>query len=154
MTFADGVDLYGKYIGNWGGEATRWRFDAVRDGKVVSSVTRSPSSHLHLNVRTSTTTLTEADTYDMAAVRVRILDENDTPAPFAQLPVHFFLEGDASLIGPAVVTAEGGMCGTMIRTIGHSGEATLTVFADGLEPVTIKYSIAVTVQGWPDLFSF
>ena len=154
MTFADGVDLYGKYIGNWGGEATRWRFDAVRDGKVVSSVTRSPSSHLHLNVRTSTTTLTETDTYDMAAVRVRILDENDTPAPFAQLPVHFFLEGDASLIGPAVVTAEGGMCGTMIRTIGHSGEATLTVFADGLEPVTIKYSIAVTVQGWPDLFSF
>lgn len=142
MTFADGVDLYGKYIGNWGGEATRWRFDAVKDGKVVSSVIRSPSSRLHLDVRTSTAKLTEADTYDMAAVRVRILDENDTPAPFAQLPVHFSLEGDAALIGPATVTAEGGMCGTMIRTIGHSGEATLTVSADGLEPVTIKYNIS------------
>lgn len=142
MTFADGVDLYGKYIGNWGGEATRWRFDAVKDGKVVSSVTRSPSARLHLDVRTSTAILTEADTYDMAAVRVRILDENDTAAPFAQLPVHFFLEGDAELIGPATVTAEGGMCGTMIRTVGHSGEATLTVSADGMAPVTIKYGIS------------
>ena len=154
MTFADGVDLYGKYIGNWGSEATRWRFDAVKDGKVISSVTRSPSSQLHLDVRTSTATLTEADTYDMAAVRVRILDENDTAAPFAQLPVHFFLEGDAELIGPATVTAEGGMCGTMIRTVGHSGKATLTVSADGLEPVTINYNIAVTVENGSDLFIY
>lgn len=142
MSFSDGVELYGKYIGNWGGEATRWRFDAVKDGKVVSSVTRSPSARLHLDVRTSTAELAETDTYDMAAVRVRILDENDTPAPFAQIPVHFSLEGDAELIGPAAVTAEGGMCGTMIRTVGHSGEAALTIFAAGLEPVTIKYSIS------------
>ena len=154
MTFADGVDLYGKYIGNWGGEATRWRFDAVKDGKVISSVTRSPSSRLHLDVRTSTAKLAEADTYDMAAVRVRILDENDTAAPFAQLPVHFSIEGDAELIGPSTVTAEGGMCGTMIRTVGHSGEATLTVSADGLAPVTIKYNIAVTVENESDLFIY
>ena len=24
MSFEDGVALYGKYVGNWGGEATRW----------------------------------------------------------------------------------------------------------------------------------
>ena len=90
----------------------------------------------------------------MAAVRVRILDENDTAAPFAQLPVHFSIEGDAELIGPSTVTAEGGMCGTMIRTVGHSGEATLTVSADGLAPVTIKYNIAVTVENESDLFIY
>ena len=36
MAFKDGVALYGKYVGNWGGEATRWRFDAVQDGNAVS----------------------------------------------------------------------------------------------------------------------
>ena len=42
MSFEDGVALYGKYVGNWGGEATRWRFDAVQDGNVVRSVTLCP----------------------------------------------------------------------------------------------------------------
>lgn len=81
MSFADGVALYGKYVGNWGGEATRWRFDAVQDGNVVRSVTLCPSAKLHLEVKVSRTALREKDTYDMAAVRVRILDENGTPAP-------------------------------------------------------------------------
>ena len=81
MAFKDGVALYGKYVGNWGGEATRWRFDAVQDGNVVRSVTLCPSAKLHLEVKVSRTTLREQDTYDMAAVRVRILDENGTQPP-------------------------------------------------------------------------
>ena len=32
----------------------------------------------------------------MAAVRVRILDENGTPAPYAQFPVQFTVEGSAA----------------------------------------------------------
>lgn len=59
MAFADGVALYGKYVGNWGGEATRWRFDAVQDGNVVRSVTLCPSAKLHLEVKVSRTVLRE-----------------------------------------------------------------------------------------------
>ena len=59
---ADGVALYGKYVGNWGGEATRWRFDAVQDGNVVRSVTLCPSAKLHLEVKVSRTALREKDT--------------------------------------------------------------------------------------------
>ena len=88
-------------MGNWGGEATRWRFDAVQDGNVVRSVTLCPSAKLHLEVKVSRTTLREQDTYDMAAVRVRILDENGAPAPYAQFPVQFTVDGSAALVGPA-----------------------------------------------------
>ena len=88
LTFADAQKLYGKYVGNWGGEATVWRLDALKGGKVASSVTLCPSAKLHLEVTPSHTELTEGDTYDMAAVRVRILDEYGSPAPYAQLPVH------------------------------------------------------------------
>ena len=59
MSFEDGVALYGKYVGNWGGEATRWRFDAVQDGNVVRSVTLCPSAKLHLEVKSSRTALRE-----------------------------------------------------------------------------------------------
>ena len=39
------------------------------------------------------------------------------------------------------MAAEGGMCGTYIRTTGETGTAKLTVSAHGLEPVTIDFEI-------------
>ena len=141
MNFKDGVALYGKYVGNWGGAATVWRFDAVRDGKVVASVTRCPSCKLRLEAKTSHTALKEGATYDMAAVRIRILDEHGNVAPYAQLPIRLNLVGPAELVGPDVVVAEGGMTGTYVRTSGHAGNAKLIISADGLESVAVEFSI-------------
>ena len=141
MKYQDAVDLYGKYVANWGGEATQWRLEGIKDGKVVSSVTCCPSAKLHLEVKPSHTALCEGDTYDMAAVRVRILDEFGNPAPYAQYPVQFQLKGCAELVGPAVVTAEGGMCGTYLRTTGEKGSAKLTVCVYGLESVAVEFEI-------------
>ena len=139
--FSDGVELYGKYVGNWGGEATAWRLDALKEGKVVSSVTLCPGTKLHLEVTPSHTELTEGDTYDMAAVRVRILDEYGNPAPYAQLPVTFRLEGVAELVGSEVTAAEGGMTGTYVRTTGQTGTAALTVKTPQTEAVSILFTV-------------
>lgn len=140
MTLEDGVALYGKYVGNWGGEATVWRFDAIKDGKTVKSVTCCPGAKLHLEVTPSHTVLTEGDTYDMAALRIRILDEYGNIAPYAQLPVKLEIEGAMELVGPGLVTAEGGMCGTYVRTTGVTGSAVVTVTAGELAPVTIEFT--------------
>lgn len=141
LTLEDGVALYGKYVGNWGGEATVWRFDAIERDRVVASVTRCPSVRLHLEVKVSHTELVEGATYDTAAVRVRILDEFGNLAPYAQIPVHFTLEGAAELVGPDTVTAEGGMCGTFVRTVGTAGTARLTVSTDQTPYETLDFSI-------------
>ena len=141
LKYADAVSLYGKYVGNWGGEATVWRLDALKDGEVVKSVTCSPSAKLHLEVTPSHTELRERDTYDMAAVRIRILDEHGNPAPYAQLPVKIALEGPAALVGPDVVTAEGGMTGTYLKTTGESGAVKLTVSTAQTEPVTVEFTV-------------
>ena len=141
LKYPDAVALYGKYIGNWGGEATVWRLDAEKDGEIVASYTCSPSAKLHLEVTPSHTVLTEGDTYDMAAVRIRILDENGNVAPYAQLPVMLTLEGAAELVGPNAVTAEGGMTGTYLRTVGKVGTAKLTVATAQTEPVTVEFEV-------------
>lgn len=143
LSMQDGVDLYGKYVANWGGEATSWRFDGIQNGTVVSSVTCRPSAKLHLEVRASHTAMTERASYDMAAVRVRILDGNGNAAPYAQLPVSFVLAGDLELVGPAVTTAEGGMCGTYVRTLGRAGTAVLTVHTQQTADVTINFTIEI-----------
>ena len=141
LKYQDGVELYGKYVANWGGEATVWRFDGIKDGETVASVTCRPTAGLHLEVRASHTALKEKDSYDMAAVRVRILDENGNPAPYAQLPVTFALSGELELVGPPVVTAEGGMCGSYVRTRGSAGRASLTVHTEQTEDVTVSFTV-------------
>ena len=142
MKYQDAVALYGKYVGNWGGAATVWRLDAEKNGEIVKSVTCSPSAQLHLEVTPSHTELAEGDTYDMAAVRIRILDEFGNIAPYAQLPVKLSLEGPVELVGPDVVTAEGGMTGTYIKTTGNSGEAVLTVTTAQTEAVTVHFTVS------------
>ncbi len=141
LDFQEGLRLYGKYIANWGGAATVWRLDGEKDGQVVSSITRTPNCKLHLEVSASKTELQEKDSYDMAAVRIRILDENGCAAPYAQLPVAFTLEGEAELVGPRVVTAEGGMCGTYVYTTGSPGTAKLTIATGQTDPVTVEFTV-------------
>lgn len=141
MNFRDGVDLYGKYVGNWGGKATAWRFDAVKDGQVVASRTCCPSDKLHLEAVPSHTALHEGATYDMAAVRITVRDEFGNIAPYAQLPLKLTLEGPARLVGPDVVCAEGGMGGTYIRTAGEKGSVKLTVSSYGLDPVALEFAV-------------
>ena len=133
--------LYGKYIGGWGDRSMQWRVEGIKDGKVVSSVNLIPNTDLHLEVTVSKKLLTEENTYDMAAVRVRLLDADCNPAVYAQLPVVFSLEGPAELVGPNIVTAEGGMCGTYIRTIGEAGCIKLTVSTAQTSLITIELSV-------------
>ncbi len=142
LSVADGERLYGKYVGSWGGDVPVWRFEAVKDGKVVAAVTKGGDPRaLSLEVKASSPVLREGDTYDMAAVRVRVLDGNGNLAPYAQLPVGFSLEGEAELVGPDTASAEGGMCGTYVRTAGKTGRADLTVSAPGVESVTVSFTI-------------
>ena len=142
LSWADGEALYGKYVGNWGGTATEWRFDAINGESVTASVLCKPNKKLHLEVRVSGTELTEDGGYDAAAVRVRVLDGNNNPAPYAQLPIRFAVSGDLELIGPDVATAEGGMTGTYVKTVGHGGEGDLLISSEQTAPVSIHFSIS------------
>ena len=141
MGYEDGADLYKKYVGNWGGEATAWRLDAIKNGEVVSSVTCSPSAKLHLEAIPSKTVLAEGATYDMAAIRIRVVDAFGNPAPYAMLPIRVKVEGPAERMSPDVTVAEGGMSGAYIRSVGKSGAAKVTLSADDLEPVEILFEV-------------
>ena len=123
----DVVRLYTEYVGNWGETATVYRFDAIKDGQVVKRVVKEPMQSLHLEVKPSHTKLEEKNSYDVAEVRIRALDNNDNPLPFYQEPLELKTEGPIALIGPSVVTLRGGMTGVYIRTIGETGLAKLMI---------------------------
>lgn len=181
LSFEQGYALYGKYMGNWGEESVRWRIDAVTDGQVVRSITRAPSHSLHIEARASSHLLHEGDVYDMALVRIRILDEYGNLVPYAQVPLKLEVvsgpeaaesignrsdntpnnrasnsssaisENTGSrfnnsgplleIVGPDIITAEGGMCGTFVRTCGRCGTASLKISSDTAGSCTVSITI-------------
>lgn len=121
------VSLYTKYIGNWGETATEYRFEAIRDGKVVKTLLKKPMKSLHLEVNVSHTTLVEKNTYDVAAVRLRAIDDIGNLAPYYQEGLKVEVEGAIALIGPEIVSLKGGMGGLYVKTIGETGTGKLRI---------------------------
>ena len=142
MKISDTVDLYGKYVGDWGGTATVYRFEAVKNGEVVNVVEKSPMKTKHLAVQCSHTELVEKNTYDVAAIRFRMESEKNNLLSFNQDIITLSTEGPIEVIGPKVVSLRGGMGGTYVKTTGEAGEAKLIVQAEGLEPVEIAFTVA------------
>ena len=87
MTYQDAYDLYGKYIGNWGAHVPTFRFEAVKDGKVVRPWTQ-PRPPVHLEGRWRTTpTLQEGATYDdVAALRITARTRTASLCPSSTTP--------------------------------------------------------------------
>ena len=141
MNFNDAYALFGKYIGDWGNEAISYRFDAVKDGKVVKSVRKAPMTAPHLWADTDHCALLEGATYDAAMIRIRVMDQNDNVLPFSQEIVRFETSGPIAVIGPQETVLRGGMGGTFVRTTGGSGPAVLTIVSDRMEPVTIEFQV-------------
>lgn len=142
MSFEEAYQLYGKYIGNWGDDSVAFRFEAVKNNRVVKALTVKPFEQRRLAVKVSHTKLIEDSTYDVAAVRIRMTDQNGNPLPYMNGAVFAKLQGEAELIAEEPVMLRGGMGGLYVKTIGKSGKATLTLSAEGCEPITIGFHIS------------
>ena len=143
MKIADAVALYGKYVGNWGGSATEYRFDAIRGGKAVASAVRSPMTAMSLAAEADRIELFEGKSYDAAAIRIRAVDENGNTLPFAGDPVLLETEGVIELIGPSVVPLQGGMTGTYVKTTGKAGTGILRIRLAGGSAQEIRFTVTV-----------
>ena len=141
MARQDVVDLYTKYIGDWGGSATEYRFDAIRDGRVVKTVIRTPMKKPSLKVTVSSHTLVEGNSYDVAAIRIRGVDENGNLLPYCNEPLKIAVEGPIEIIGPDMVSLKGGMAGTYVKTMGCAGKAAVTISNPQLGDMTISFDI-------------
>ena len=143
IDFAEVTRLYTKYIGDWGGTATIYRFDAIKDGKVVKSVTKEPVREIRLEAEADHTILTEQHSYDVALVRIRAVDDHGNVLPFYQEPVRLLTEGDISIIGPDTIALQGGMGGTYVKSTGRSGRGALLLQSQTAGEIRIPFQIMI-----------
>lgn len=143
MNFEDAYRLYGKYIGNWGGKALSYKFEAIIDGKVVKTLVKAPVMEQHLKAITDHTELVEGKTYDVAAIRLQAVDQNDNVLPFYMGSAKVEVEGPAEIIGPDHLIFRGGMTGTYIRTRGEAGEVTVSIHTEWGEVEKLSYTVEI-----------
>ena len=143
MKYSDIVDLYTKYAGDWGGNSTVYRFDAIMGSKVVKSVTKAPMSKARLSVDTYKDVLVESNSYDVTAIRIRALDEYDNTLVYSSEPITVTTKGPVSVIGPDVISLMGGMGGTYIKTTGRAGDATVILKSPSLGEVKINLKVKI-----------
>ena len=141
MSFDDAYRLYGKYVNNWGDASSVFRFEAVKNGVVVAETVKAPATERRLRADVSHTELVEGATYDMAAIRLALVDQNGGVLHFAQEPVTLRAEGDIEIVGPKTAMLRGGLGGTYVKTTGKTGRAALTLSVEGAEPVRIEFTV-------------
>ncbi|MBQ0041916.1 MAG: glycoside hydrolase family 2 protein [Lachnospiraceae bacterium] len=127
MKMTDAVELYNKYIGDWGGTSTAYRFEAIRNGEVVKELVIKPMSSWSINAAIDHDVLKEQESYDVAAIRINAVDENNNILHFFNDPVEIAATGPIEIIGPKVVSLQGGMGGTYIKTTGEAGEGSVVI---------------------------
>ncbi|MBR2381480.1 MAG: glycoside hydrolase family 2 protein [Clostridia bacterium] len=135
------VALYTKYVGDWGGKSTVYRFEAIKGGKVVKTVTKTPMTKMHIEIDAPNTVLSEKTSYDVGVVRIRATDENGNLLPYSNEAIKLTVDGPLELIGPDMISLRGGMSAFYVKTIGQKGRARVTVSCSHLEDKTVEFDI-------------
>lgn len=143
LDYSKAVELYTKYIGDWGASSRSYRFEAIKDGKVVKTVTKAPMQKVSLSVSLDHSDLVEKNTYDVALVRIKAVDENKNLLPYYNEPLLLETEGPLEIIGPKIISLKGGMGGTLIKTIGKSGDGRLKISGYSIEDILLDFSVKV-----------
>ncbi|MBQ3791552.1 MAG: glycoside hydrolase family 2 protein, partial [Clostridia bacterium] len=146
LSFADAYDLYGRYVGCWGEKAISYRFEAVKDGRVVAVREFRPDTNVSLKILVDHSDLCENGTYDVASVRISAVDGDGNLLRFFQEPLRFSVTGPLSVIGPENVTLSGGCGGTYVKTEGKPGEGQLVIRSERLGEVTLPFTITIQNQ--------
>ena len=136
------VNLYAKYVGNLGSQSTVYRFEAIKDGRVVKTVTKTQMDKISLETQASHTNLHEGTSYDVSVVRIRAVDENGNLLSYSNEAIKVTAEGPIEIIGPDMFSLRGGMAGFYVKTAGEKGEANVKISCPRFEDKIIEFKIS------------
>ncbi len=146
MKFDDAYRLFAKYVGNWGGKVTEFKFEGIKDGKVVKTVVKAAVTKLNLDLKVSSTVLNEGATYDVAAIRIKVTDENGNVMSFYNRQALIEVTGDIEILGPSLADINGGMGGIYVRSTGKEGKGSVKItLPDCGISSTVDFTVTKTI---------
>ena len=127
------TDLYTKFVGLWGGEASVFKFEAYKDGKLVKTVFRGPVESIELCAQVSCDLLHEEESWDAALVRFSARDNYGNVLPYFFEPAQLRASGAIELVGPGLVSFKAGYCAAYVRSTGKKGRGSLLLTCGDME---------------------
>ena len=140
LTMADATMLYGKYVTSWGGNTNVYRIDAIKDNKVVKSITKEPATSLNLKVECERDTLIESKSYDVTEIKLKVVDQNNNIGKYYGEAIEVETNNNIELIGPHLVTFKSGQVSIYIKSI-KEGKGLVTIKSDRFETQTINIDV-------------
>jgi beta-galactosidase len=127
LSYEQAVELFGKYVGNWGGKSLVWRFEGLKAGKPVLAVEAGAAPDGSLRVLPDRRQLHEDVTWDACRVVLRHLDGYGNLCVYSKETVQLEVTGAGMLIGPACLPLTGGATAFWVKTIGQHGDIQIRV---------------------------
>ncbi len=140
FTIGKAMDIYGKYLGNWGKEASVYRFDGYINNELVISKTKGQTKKFSLFAKADTNILQHDITYDVTRIVVKLVDEYDNVYPYAVNVINVQTTDEVEVIGPKSVALSAGSIGFYIKTK-KKGKANVTLSSPGFKAINIQFEI-------------
>ncbi|MBV1710210.1 MAG: glycoside hydrolase family 2 protein [Erysipelothrix sp.] len=140
LNFEKFASLYLKYVGNWGSKSVIYTFVGKRKDEIIECK-RSAVIHKNLVVSVDRESLVEAKTYDVVSITCEVMDQNQQKLVYFQSAISVSVVGQAKIIGPSIISFAGGSAVFYVRSIGKSGEATISIESPGFEKIEKKIYI-------------
>ncbi|MFA6620349.1 MAG: glycoside hydrolase family 2 TIM barrel-domain containing protein [Bacilli bacterium] len=125
------TSLYGRYIAN-SGLAVVYDFKGFKEGKLVCEKKYGPSTEFSYRYETSAQALQNGDTYDVARVSIKYVDEWGSQLHYAHNVLSFKTLGPIEVIGPKTVSLIGGDISVYVRSlaVARAMDARLIIVSD------------------------
>ncbi len=142
VNYQKGYELYGKYIGNWGSKEIVYKFEAIRDNRIIKTINLSKAREKRIICNPSSLVLNENHTYDVALVRIKAVDQNDNILSYYNEGFKAEASLGIDLIGGNIQTFRGGYTGIYVKSNGKSDKGLLTIETQfGKEEIEFKINL-------------
>ncbi|HEX2947095.1 MAG TPA: glycoside hydrolase family 2 TIM barrel-domain containing protein [Clostridia bacterium] len=141
MPYSKAVDLYSKYVQNWGCKSLTYEFTGYVGDKAVLRTQKGIGGNSRMVVLPDASELREGDTYDVCRVVIKHTDEAGNVLPFSNEAVSLASEGAGEIIGPETFALIGGARAFWVRSVGRSGKFKVTVSSERFPAQTIEFIV-------------
>jgi beta-galactosidase len=123
LTLEQGVAMFYKYTTGWGSEKRIYRFEGYKDEKLVKTIYKENTLSYTYLVEQSKEELNIEETYDVIAFTIKKVNQHHEILHYAQDACQIEVTGAIELIGPKIISLQGGAIGFYIRSkeqgVGH-----------------------------------
>ncbi len=141
LSIDQAAKLYEKYVGKWGLESLKYRFEGIKDQVVVLEKVIGSSHESDLEVTVDDPILQETTTYETTRVVVRHIDKYLNTLLYSTEVIQVEVDGPLELIGANRLHLSGGSIGFYLKTTGKKGKSTIHISSNNYKTKTIEIEV-------------